>query len=110
MSIERFFNPAARGGDQYLAGRYRQPGALTEAGVFDRRQESKHVARIRDFERQAVEYSVEQQKRESDMCAYLSAKGRAVSEAKYLVLRNHKESQFLADADPVLQAQFGVLD
>jgi hypothetical protein len=96
--------------EQDLPERYQQPNTLTQAGQRDRRHEGKHVVRMRDVQREAVEFAAEQAKQEFEMDAWLECKGRALSEAKYRVLRNHKESQFLAAEDPLLQAQFDILD
>jgi hypothetical protein len=93
-----------------LPERYHQPSALTQAGQLDRRHEGKHVVRMRDLQRQAIEAAAEQAKQEFETNAWLECRSRALSEAKYRLLRNHKESAFLAEEDPVLQAEFGILD
>ena len=111
MSIERAnFNMPARMSEESLPQRYRQPGVLTESGQIDRRHEGQHVVRMRDLQRQAIEAAAEQAKEAFEFEAWQEARGRALSDAKYQVLRNHKESAFLAEQDPVLQAEFGVLD
>ncbi len=111
MTIERAsFNMPARMSEESLPQRYQQPGPLTQAGQVDRRHEGQHVVRMRDLQRDAVENVTAQAKQEFETNAWLEARGHALSDAKYQVLRNHKESQFLAEDDPMLKAEFGVLD
>lgn len=111
MSIERAnFNPPERMGEQSLPDRYQQPGFFSEAGQLDRRHEEQHVVRIRDLHRQAVERIAAWSKWEMETDARLVSKRRVLSEFKYELVRNRKESQFLAGEDPILQAEFAILD
>ena len=111
MSIERAnFNMPERMSDQDLPQRYMQPGALTHAGQIDRRHEGQHVVRVRDMQRDAIERAAKQAQQEFELEAWLECRGRALSEAKYKLLRNHKESQFLAQDDPIMQGQYHLLD
>jgi hypothetical protein len=100
----------ARMSEQDLPERYGQPSALTQAGQRDRKAEGAHVVRMRSLQRDAIESAAEQAKQEFEMDAWLECRGRATSEAKYRLLRNHKESAFLAEGDAVLQAQFDLID
>jgi len=111
MAIEKHnFNMPARMSEQSLPDRYQQPAYFAPGGQLDRQHEGQHVVRMRDMQRDAIESATEQAKQEFELNAWIDCRGRALTEAKYRVLRNHKESQFLAADDPILQAQFGVLD
>ncbi len=96
--------------EQSLPERYRQPSGFTDAGRLDRKHEGKHVVHMRDMQRDAIELVAGQARQEFVMNAYLECRGRALTDSKYRVLRNHKETQLLAADDPVLQAQMAVLD
>jgi hypothetical protein len=104
------FHVPERMTEDHLPERYRQPNVFTEAGQLDRRHEAKHVVRMRDLQRDAIENAAGQAKQEFELNAWLDSRGRALSESKYRLLRNTRESEFLAGEDPVLKAEFSILD
>lgn len=111
MSIERAgFGPDRPFHNENLPERYQQPGFLSEAGQMDRRREGRHVVRVRDLQREAVEGAAEQARTAFVKIAEAEARRRVLTELKFNVHRAQKESQLLAGEDPELQAKFAVLD
>jgi hypothetical protein len=108
--LERHFNVPDRLAGERLPDRYRQPHFLTEAGQLDRKREAGHVAHVRALHREAIEHAAAEAKHEFELNAWLDSRGRAASEAKFRLFRNAKESQSLAQDDPVLGAEFSIID
>jgi hypothetical protein len=91
--------------------RYRQaPPVLTKAGQMDRRHEAEHVVAIRDEERRARELVVAAATEAVGDIAWIEARARVNTEAKFALSRAKKESRVIADDDPELVAEFGILD
>lgn len=91
--------------------RYREaPPVLTRAGQMDRRHEAEHVVAIRDFERRARELVAGAAVEASGDIAWIEARARVNTEAKYTLHRASKESVVISDGNPELQAEFSILD
>ena len=86
------------------------PALLTSAGQRDRRHEADHVVAVRDEERKARERVVLAASEAVGDIAWLEARAKVNTEAKYALHRAHRESMVIADGDPELQAKFGMLD
>lgn len=91
--------------------RYREaPSPLTKAGQLDRRHEAEHVVAIRDEERRARELVTAAATEAVGDIAWIEARARVNTEAKYALSRASKESVVIADGNPELQAEFSILD
>lgn len=86
------------------------PSLFSPAGQTDRRHEAEHVLAIRDHERQAREQVTAAAVEAVADIAWLEARARVNTEAKYALERAHRESQVVAGDDPELRAKFGLLD
>ncbi|MCU1387854.1 MAG: hypothetical protein JWL72_1192 [Ilumatobacteraceae bacterium] len=104
------FRLPARLTEESLPQRYQQPGFFAECGQLDRRLEGAHVARMRELQRQAIEDAAYHARREFNYSAWLHGRARAGADTKYQIFRNQKESEGLAGDDPIMRAQFGVID
>jgi hypothetical protein len=91
--------------------RYNRPPSLfTQAGVMDRQHEALHVLRLRDFDRKLRELVAGAAVEAGGDIAWMDARDKVNTEAKYGLHRAQRESQIIADSDPVLQAKFAMLD
>ena len=90
--------------------RSQAPPVLTHAGQADRRHENEHVLAIRDFERDARERVAIAAVDAAGDIAWVQARARVNSEAKFAIDRAHKESQIIAQGDPIKQMKFDILD
>jgi hypothetical protein len=90
--------------------RYQAPPVLTRVGQLDRRHESEHALAIRDFERYAREGVAIAAVEAIRDVAWIQARGRVISETKFAIDRAQKESDIIAQGDPVKQAKFAILD
>jgi hypothetical protein len=91
--------------------RYREsPSVFTHAGQMDRRHEGEHVVAIRDEERRARELGVTAATEAVGDIAWIEARARVNTEAKFALSRASKESIVIADKHPELQAEFSILD
>ncbi len=90
--------------------RYGAPPALTRAGQIDRRHEGQHALAIRDFEREARERVAMAAVEATGDIAWIQGRARVISDAKFAIDRAAKESELIAQGDPVKQAKFGLLD
>lgn len=86
------------------------PPLLTQAGQLDRRHEAQHVVAIRDQERKAREKMAAAAGEAIADIAWIEARGKVNTEAKYAMHRARRESMIIADGDPELQAKFASLD
>lgn len=86
------------------------PPALTQAGQLDRRHEAKHVVAIRNEERKAREKMAAAAGEAIADIAWIEARGKVNTEAKYALHRARRESMIIADGDSELQAKFALLD
>jgi hypothetical protein len=93
-----------------LPDRYRQPGFFTPAGQRDRQHEGRHVVRMRDLQRDAIEGVAAQAWQEIELNAWIESRSRAMTDAKFEMMRTQRESEILAGEDPVLKAKFAILD
>ncbi len=91
--------------------RYREaPPVFTKAGQVDRRHEAEHVVAIRDEERKARELVAGAATEAVGDIAWIQARGRVNTEAKFALSRAQKESMVIADGNPELQVEFSILD
>jgi hypothetical protein len=86
------------------------PNLFSQAGQVDRQHEGQHVVTIRDADRRARELVASAAVEAIGDVAWIEGRAKVNSEAKYAVHRAQRESQIIADGDPVLQAKFGLLD
>lgn len=91
--------------------RYRAlPSLFTLAGQRERRHEADHIVAIRDEERRARQQVAQAAVEAIGDIAWIQSRARVNTEAKYTLNRASKESQLLAEDNPELQAEFGILD
>ena len=90
--------------------RYGPPPALSRAGQIDRRHEGQHAVAIRDLEREARERVAMAAVEATGDIAWIRGRARVVSDAKFAIDRAGKESDLLAQDDPVKQAKYAILD
>jgi hypothetical protein len=90
--------------------RYQSPPMLSHAGQVDRRHENEHAVAIRDYERQAREGVATAAAEAVKDIAWIQGRARVVTEAKYAIDRAQKESEIIAQGDPVKQAKCSILD
>lgn len=90
--------------------RYLPPSRLSHAGQVERRHEQDHVLAIRDYERAAREHVAESAMEAASDMAWMQGRARVNSEAKFAIDRAQKESEIIAQGDPMKQAKFGILD
>lgn len=90
--------------------RYQTPSPFGPAGRIDRRREAQHVVAIRDYERDARERVAEAAAEAAGDIAWIEGRARVNTEAKYVIDRAQKESEVLAQGDPVKQAKYAILD
>jgi hypothetical protein len=77
---------------------------------MDRRHEAEHVVAIRDEERRARGLVVAAATEAAGDIAWVEARARVNTEAKFALSRASKESMVIADGNPELQAEFSILD
>jgi hypothetical protein len=91
--------------------RYNTPPSLfTPAGQLDRRHEAQHVVAIRDSERQAREQVAAAAVEAVADIAWIEARAKVNTEAKYTLERARRESQVLAGDDAELRSKFVLMD
>jgi hypothetical protein len=90
--------------------RYEAPSTLTSEGQRERKHERKHVVAIRDFERDARERVAMAAVEAAGDIAWIQGRARVNTEAKYGIDRAQRESELLAQGDPVKQAKYAILD
>jgi hypothetical protein len=90
--------------------RFPAPPALSRAGQIDRRNENEHAATMRQLRRRAEADVARTAGRLFADVAEIEAAARVASETKFKLHDAHYRSRVLAGEDPVLQAQFAVID
>jgi hypothetical protein len=90
--------------------RYETPPAASRQGQIERKHERKHVVTIRDYEREARERVALAAVEAAGDIAWIQGRARVNTEAKYAIDRSQRESELLAQGDPVKQAKFAILD
>lgn len=90
--------------------RYKAPPWTTQAGQVDRRHENQHALAVRDAERRARELVAAAAVETVGDIAWIQGRARVNSEAKFAVDRAQKESEIIAQSDPIKQAKFAILD
>ena len=90
--------------------RYQSPAKLTVEGQLDRRHERQHALTIRDYERGARKAVAAAALETARDIAWIQGRARVATEAKYALERAQKESDFMAQGDPIRHARFGILD
>ena len=90
--------------------RYQAPPLFSRAGWLERRHEGEHVLAIRDHERDVRERIAATAVETAYDLAWIQGRVRVNSEAKFLIDRALKESEIIAQGDPVRRAQFAILD
>lgn len=90
--------------------RYNSPPALTRAGQTDRRHEHDHALTIREYERQARERIAATAVETVGDIAWIQGRARVVSEAKFVIDRAQKETEILAQGNPIKQVKCAILD
>lgn len=92
------------------ADRYQTPPPATRAGMLERRHERQHVVAIRDMEREARERVARSAVESAADIAWIQGRSRVNSEAKFAIDRAQKETEILAQGDPVKQMKYAILD
>jgi hypothetical protein len=90
--------------------RYESPPAVSREGKLERKHERKHVVAMRDFERDARERVALAAVEAAGDIAWIQGRARVNTEAKYAIDRAQRESELLAQGDPVKQAKYAILD
>lgn len=90
--------------------RYQAPPPASRAGQLDRRHERHHVVAIRDMEREARERVARSAVEAAADIAWIQGRARVNTEAKFAIDRAQKESEVLAQGDPIKQMKFAILD
>lgn len=90
--------------------RYQAPAPLSRAGRRDRRHEEEHALAIRDAERAAREAMAAAAVETVEDVVWIQGRARAISELKFAIDRAQKESEVLAQGDPIKQAKYGIID
>jgi hypothetical protein len=118
MSLILYERKAMSGNELMLAlsneversDRYKSPPAISRTGQIDRQHEREHVVAIRDLERDARERVARSAVEAAGDIAWIEGRARVNTEAKFAVDRAHKESEILAQGDPIKQMKFAILD
>lgn len=101
----------ALSGEVERTGRYHKaPSLFSQAGQLDRKHEGQHVVAIRDADRRARELVAGAAVESVGDIAWMEGRAKVNAEAKYALHRAQRESQIIADGDPVLEAKFALLD
>lgn len=90
--------------------RYETPPAVSREGQLERKHERKHVVAMRDYERDARERVAVAAVETAGDVAWIQGRALVNTEAKYAIDRAQRESELLAQGDPVKQAKYAILD
>lgn len=90
--------------------RFEQPGFLTEAGQRDRRAVAQHQYEMRQIVRDTERRALQRASELYDALVTEAAEDLLMTDAKMRIQQQHSLSRLLAGEDPVLQAEFAVLD
>jgi hypothetical protein len=90
--------------------RYQSLSPMSAAGFADRKHERNHVVVIRQLEREARESVAGDAVEAIEDIAWIQARARVNTEAKFAIERAQKESEILAQGDAEKRMKFAILD